>query len=67
MPAFLAVFSTVWFGAGGFRDLRNFFRSLRTRTADHLDNGVVDGEVSLMDRKKFSEIESAKKKDPSAP
>ena len=64
VPAFLAVFSTVWFGAGGFRDLRNFFRSLRTRTADHLDNGVVDGEVSLMDRKKFSEIESAKKETP---
>ncbi|MBR7105088.1 MAG: sodium:panthothenate symporter [Lentisphaeria bacterium] len=58
IPAFIAVVTTIWFGIGGFRDLRDFLVSLRTREADHLDNGVVDGEVSLMDKAKFDALEN---------
>ena len=60
IPAGLAVITTIWFGVGGFWDLKDFFRSLRNRESDHLDNGVVEGEVSLMDKKKFEKVEGNK-------
>ena len=57
----LAVITTVWFFIGGTRDLRRMFRDLRARQSDDLDNGLVSGNVSLCDQKKFEEIEKEKK------
>ena len=57
IPGIVAVISTIWFTIGGIIDLRRMLRDLNNRTVDELDNGMVDGHVSLSDKKKFSEIE----------
>ncbi len=57
VPSCLAMVSTVWFTWGGIRDLRHLFRDLEARTADHLDDGRVEGQVSLADQAKFEEAE----------
>ena len=56
----VAVVSTVWFFFGGLIDWRRMFRDLKNRQIDNDDNGVVDGHVSLSDRKKFATIEEEK-------
>ncbi len=52
----------VWFMLGGIRDMRRLFRDLRARDADPLDNGTVDGHVSLADKAKFERIEKESEK-----
>ena len=48
-----------WFMIGGISDLRQMFRDLAARTQiNALDNGMVDGNVSLADKIKFEIIES---------
>ncbi len=61
VPSLAAVVTTVWFFIGGVIDLRRMFRDLRTRQVDELDNGVVEGHVSLSDRRKFDAIEAKEK------
>jgi hypothetical protein len=41
--------------------MRRLFRDLKNRVADPLDNGQVDGDVSLSDEKRFAEIEKLQK------
>ena len=57
VPGIMAVISTFWFGIGGFIDLFRLFRDLKARIANPLDNGQVDGHVSLADKAKFEELE----------
>ena len=57
IPGIMAAFSTFWFGIGGFIDLFRLFRDLEARVANHLDNGQVEGHVSLADKAKFDELE----------
>ena len=47
----------VWFMIGGVIDLRRMFRDLaaRPRINEH-DNGMVDGHVSLADKKVFKAL-----------
>lgn len=47
----------VWFMIGGVRDMRRLFHDLKTRAADHLDDGTVDGHVSVADKQKFADLE----------
>lgn len=42
--------STVWFVPCGIRDLRQMYRDLAARKENELDNGQVDGHVSLADK-----------------
>ena len=50
----------VWFMIGGIVDLRQLFRDLAARThVNDLDNGMVDGHVSLADKSKFAKIEKS--------
>ena len=43
---------------GGIIDLRQLFRDLAARTqVNDLDNGMVDGHVSLADKKAFGKLE----------
>ena len=53
----MAAISTVWFGVGGFLDLFRLFRDLEARIDDPLDNGSVEGHVSLADVAKFKKLE----------
>lgn len=57
IPGIMAAISTFWFGIGGFVDLFRLFRDLEARVANHLDNGQVDGHVSLADKARFDLIE----------
>ncbi|MFA6931267.1 MAG: sodium:panthothenate symporter [Lentisphaeria bacterium] len=57
VPGIMAAFSTFWFGIGGFKDLFQLFRDLEARVDDPLDNGTVEGHVSLADLAKFNELE----------
>ena len=58
IPGIVAVFTTVWFTFGGVRDMFRLFRDLKARSElDILDDGRVEGNVSLADKKAFEEIE----------
>ncbi|WP_309384722.1 sodium:solute symporter family transporter [Cerasicoccus frondis] len=55
VTAVLGVISTIWFLIGGVIDIRKLFRDLDARIDNPLDNGMVDGHVSLVDKKAFGE------------
>jgi hypothetical protein len=57
VPSILAMVSAVWFGIGGVRDLLRLFKDLKTRKVNALDNGLVDGNVSLADKETFQRLE----------
>ncbi len=65
VPGILAFFSTFLFGIGGFIDLIRLFRDLEKRIDDPLDDGRVEGHVSLSDRAKFEQLEHKKENDDS--
>ena len=54
VPFALGLLTTVWFSCGTVMDLRRLFRDLETRTRDALDNGMVEGNVSLADKAAFA-------------
>ena len=58
VPILCAMVATFWFVIGGIFDMKRLFRDLQKRVDDPLDNGQVEGEVSLADQKKFAEQES---------
>lgn len=49
MPGIASCVSTVWFMIGGVIDLRRMLRDLAARTDNPLDDGRVEGHVSLAD------------------
>ncbi|MDD3886286.1 MAG: hypothetical protein PHI35_05405 [Victivallaceae bacterium] len=49
--------STVWFIWGGVCDTIALFRDLKKRIANPLDNGFVEGEISLADLAHVSQVE----------
>lgn len=50
----VGVVSTVWFMVGGIIDIRRLFRDLAARVNDPLDDGWVEGHMSLADKAKFA-------------
>lgn len=57
IPLTLSSISVFWFGIGGFVDLLRLFRDLKERLIDPLDDGRVEGHVSLADKETFEKIE----------
>ena len=54
----VAMISMVWFMIGGIIDMRQMFRDLAARTQfNDLDNGMVEGNVSLADKMKFEKMD----------
>ena len=58
MPCIVAAITAVWFGVGGFVNLVQLFRDLKTRMVNPLDNGRVEGNMSLADK---AQLEAADK------
>ena len=58
VPSIAGVITTVWFMWGGIRDLFHLFRDLSNRTSNELDNGMVEGDVSLADVAVFEQREA---------
>ncbi len=64
VPAIVAAISTVWFTCGGFTDTVALFRDLAERKkkgVNHLDNGMVDGCMSLADKRELQAVDENKK------
>ncbi|MBR1965635.1 MAG: sodium:panthothenate symporter [Lentisphaeria bacterium] len=57
VPLLSAIVSIFWFVIGGVMDMRRLFHDLNAREDNPLDNGVVEGHVSLADVAKFAEKE----------
>ncbi len=57
VPGTMAAISTVWFGVGGIIDLRRMFRDLKVRVDNPLDDGWVEGHVSIADKEEFEQVE----------
>ena len=53
----IGLISTVWFMYGGIRDMRRLFIDLNDRVENPLDDGWVEGQVSLADQQKIAEKE----------
>ena len=54
----VAAISMVWFMIGGILDMKQLFHDLAARTQiNELDNGMVEGNVSLSDKKNFEQID----------
>ena len=56
----IAAISAVWFSIGGVHDLRRLFIDLRNRKIDVLDDGRVEGNMSVVDKARFETIEKGK-------
>ena len=58
VPCAVACVTTVWFGLGGIVGLRQLFRDLRARKeTDVLDDGRVEGNVSIADKKRLEAVD----------
>ena len=58
VPGILSVITTFWFGIGGIKDMIRLFRDLKARTVVNvLDDGRVEGHVSLADKVEFEEAD----------
>ncbi len=60
VPAAMAAITCVWFGIGGVVDLFRLFRDLKTRVVNPLDDGRVEGNMSLADKAQLEAVDRKK-------
>ena len=63
VPGVMAAITAVWFGIGGVIDLRQMFIDLETRVINELDDGRVEGNMSLADKAALEAVDAAEKKE----
>ena len=56
----MSAITAVWFGIGGIIDLRRMFYDLERREVNHLDNGMVENNMSLADKAAFEKMDGDK-------
>ena len=60
VPGIIAAIVAVWFGLGIIVDFRHFFRDIKNRKINELDNGRVEGNMSLADKKELEKVDAEK-------
>ena len=60
VPGIMAAITAVWFGICGAIDLRAMFRDLNKRIVNPLDNGKVEGNMSLADKEQLEAVDRKK-------
>ncbi len=63
VPGIVALGSFFWFTICGFIDLIRMFRDLEKRIVNPLDNGMVEGHMSLADKAELEKVDQDKKQD----
>ena len=58
VPGFVTVIVTFWFGIGSVIDMIQLFRDLKTRKINYLDNGQVEGNMSLADKAELEALDA---------
>ena len=58
VPGFITVVVTFWYGIGSVVDMRQLFRDLKTRKLNFLDNGQVEGNMSLADKAELEALDA---------
>jgi len=58
IPGIISVIATFWFGIGGFVDMFSMFRTLEKRVANPLDDGRVEGEMSLFEKEQLEKVDA---------
>ena len=61
VPGAIAVIVTFWFGWGSVVDMRQLFHDLKNRKLNFLDNGMVEGNMSLADKAELEAIDAVEK------
>ena len=62
VPGIAAMITTVWFGIGSSIDLVRMFRDLKNRVANPLDNGMVEGHMSISEKAALEQIDEKRRK-----
>ena len=63
VPAIIAVIGSFWFGIGAVVDMRQLFIDLKKRKLNVLDNGRVEGNMSLADKAELEAIDATDKQE----
>ena len=58
VPGAITVIVAFWFGIGSVVDMRQLFRDLKTRKINFLDNGQVEGNMSLADKAELEALDT---------
>ena len=61
VPGVMAAITAVWFGIGGAVDLYRMFRDLEQREINELDDGRVEGNMSLADKAALEAVDRDEK------
>ena len=61
VPGCITVIVTFWFGIGSVKDMIQLFRDLKTRKINFLDDGRVEGNMSLADKAELEALDAEAK------